>query len=244
MNSSFLFLLPNSHSWSLKPLGVVSPTEQIGKLGAGPCSESHRSVVETVGRKAAGPLRSSRAFALCAQGRARCPAAVPVGSLCSAVTAGDKASYHASPHQAWEIRGKTPPPQPPTLHSFSRPILQGGKRALGPVTEPAASVPRCSAHGLPEHLQRKMKTPFSLPHPTGEGTEAQWADPGLEPSLWQLEGTRCCCTRLSFSAWRPRHGPCARALKTLLSVLLPPPRRPLPGPGTRSLYNSHECIKV
>lgn len=64
----FLSLLaPKPSFLKFETTGCHLPTEQIGKLGAGPCSESHKPIVETGGRKAAGPLCSSKAFALYAQ---------------------------------------------------------------------------------------------------------------------------------------------------------------------------------
>lgn len=55
MNSSFLFLLPKSYFWSLKPLSVISPLNRLGKLGAGPCSESRESMEENWEQKQLGP---------------------------------------------------------------------------------------------------------------------------------------------------------------------------------------------
>lgn len=156
----FLSLLaPKLSFLEFETIGCHLPTEQIGKLGAGPCSESHKPIVGTVRRKAAGPLCSSRVFALCALGPELAAQQLYLWSLCP-----------ANPHQAWKIRGG---PLPRLSTHSPDPWAVGRKESPGPSHRAASSAPLCSAHSLPEHLHKKMKTPLSLPHSTGEGTEAQ-----------------------------------------------------------------------
>ena len=99
-----------------------------------------------LGTKVAGRLRQGRGFALCAQGPELDASGCTRVSLRSAVTARDKASYHASPHQAWKNNRDTHTHTHTHTHTLSPLILQacglqGGRGVLDPVTEPAASDP-------------------------------------------------------------------------------------------------------
>ena len=131
-----------------------------------------------LGTKVAGRLRQGRGFALCAQGPELDASGCTRVSLRSAVTARDKASYHASPHQAWKNNRDTHThthTHTHCLHSFSRLV---GCREEGESWTQSQSL----LHQIPvlgpqsaraSVMYKKTKTPFSLPHSTGEGTEAQ-----------------------------------------------------------------------
>lgn len=124
-----------------------------------------------LGTKAAGRLRQGRGFALCAQGPELDASGCTRVSLRTAVTARDKASYHASPHQAWKNNRNTHivSTHSPGLWAAGRKGNPGPSHRACCISSPVLG-PQSARASV---MYKKMKTPFSLPHSTGEGTEAQ-----------------------------------------------------------------------
>lgn len=152
------------------------PTEQIGKVRCRALLRIMQVNGRKLGTKAAGPLRQGRGFALCAQGPELDASSCTLVSLRSAVTAGDRPALMPVLTRHGKIRGKDPTPTP---HTISPLILQAsGLRGRGSpgrshracCISPPVLGPQSARASV---MYKKMKTPFSLPHSTGEGTEAQ-----------------------------------------------------------------------
>lgn len=130
-----------------------------------------------LGTKAAGPLRQGRGFALCAQG-----SELDAGS-CTLFPYAQQSQHETRPAlmpvltRHGKIRGKDPTPTP--THNLS--THSPGRWAAGRKGSPGPSHRACCISSTvpgPQSVRasimyKKMKTPFSLPHSTGEGTEAQ-----------------------------------------------------------------------
>lgn len=118
MDSSFLFLLPKSHSWSWKPLSVISPTEQIGKVRCRPCSEARKSMEENWEQKQLGGCAKAEGLLCVLKALSWMPAAVPVFPYA-------QLSQHETRPATMPVltrHGKTIGTHTHSLHSFSRPV--------------------------------------------------------------------------------------------------------------------------